>query len=192
MSEKSKVSALSAGKVLTLCSDFILKKDEKPHVNMLVKNPWKWEHAIHFLLMLWFSQNVKAVKWGGESGAWVSIQSGLQSLFDYFFFLSFTFPSRKLRVQSKGCLSTSLHQQITVPFLALITYVAEQISPCFPEIYWQPFSSGHKIWFLGVERDLLSRAACSKEMQVSSFSYPEASSQQRALCGFLPGVFDVE
>lgn len=86
MSEKSKVSALSAGRVLTLCSDFILRKNEKPRVNMLVKNPWKWEHTIRCLLMLWFSQNVKAVKWGEESGAWgVSIQSGLQSLSDYFF-----------------------------------------------------------------------------------------------------------
>lgn len=35
--------------------------------------------------MLWFSQNVRAVKWGGESGARVSTQA-LQSPLDYFYF----------------------------------------------------------------------------------------------------------
>lgn len=86
MSENSKLSVLNAGWVPMLCSGFILKKDEKPHVNMSVKSPWKWEHMIHCLLMLWFSQNVKAVKWGGESGAWVSIQSGFPVPVRLFFF----------------------------------------------------------------------------------------------------------
>lgn len=96
-------------------------------------------------------------------------RQALQSLFDFFFLPSFTFPSRKLRVQPNSWLSISLHQQISVPLLAQITSTTEQISPGSSVVYWQPPPLGHKPQFLGVERDSLSSAACPKKCQVSFF-----------------------
>lgn len=56
-----------------------------------------------------------------------------------------------------------LHQQVSVPPLAQITSTTEQISLGSSVIYCQPPPSDHKIRFLDVERDLLSRAACPKK-----------------------------
>lgn len=124
MSENSKLSDLTPGRVPVLCSDFILK-DKKLHVNISVKSPWKWEHTVHCLLILWFSKKVKAVKQGGECWPWISIQSGFTDpIWPYFFHPSSTFLSRKLRIHPNGCLFTFKHQQILLlpAALSILSY----------------------------------------------------------------------
>lgn len=110
-----------------------------------------------------------------------------QSLLDYFLP-----PLSPFQVGSSGSSQRAVYlppynEQVSVPLLAQITSTAEQISLGSPAINWRPPLSGHKIQFVGVERDLLSRAPCPKNADLLFFFYLEASSQHCvAVClGFL-------
>lgn len=95
----------------------------------------------------------------------------LYSLCLTIFLTSFVFPIESSRSSQTAVYLPPYPSRYQCLSSLKTTSIIEQISWGSSVFYWQSPPSGHKIWSLGAERDLQSRAACAKKRSYPFFSY---------------------